>query len=281
MIDYDFYKDHISCYKSPSFIEKEVNGRLLERLEFINISPNSILELGSGHGYGVKLLQERFPSASLYAQDFNKEALNYMLENKILGKNFIFDYNFNDGLPFKDNKFDLVVANLSIQAADNIYKLLKSIDSILSKDGIFIFSLLAEDSLSEFRDSWASCDSFQHVNPPISTQAMSDLLQASPLTDIVIDCENIILEYSNIKHALKDIRNINEPLALIKMRRTLTGKNRWLKFANSWTNKHQSGKILNTFQIMYGFACKNRSIDLEKNQDIKINIKDIIKNKNN
>ena len=85
MIDYDFYKDHISCYKSPSFIEKEVNGRLLERLEFINISPNSILELGSGHGYGVKLLQERFPSASLYAQDFNKEALNYMLENKILG----------------------------------------------------------------------------------------------------------------------------------------------------------------------------------------------------
>jgi malonyl-CoA O-methyltransferase len=279
MINYRLYRNRITRYCEASFIEKEINKRLVDRLEFIHTSPNQILDLGCGFGYGLSLLRDRFPNSNRYGLDFNDSAIKYIAERQLSHKKLSIKADFNQQLPYKENSFDLVMANLSLQGSENIYSLIEKIYFILKPNGILLFSLLAEDTLSEFRLAWSEVDSYKHHNPFISAKAMSGILQSSQFTDTVIDCENIVLKYGSPKDAILDIKAINEPLSLQSMRKTLTGKNRWVQFIKNWEAQRlvSDNKIQNTYHVMYGYACKNNVSKLKvENNDIKVNIKDIM-----
>ena len=265
MFNQTLYQKNLSRYSKPSFIEQEVNQRLLEKLDFIHDQPKTILDLGCGGGEGLKLLGERFPEAKLHGLDLNKNVITK-------GKTTLADKSielthadFNQKLPYPAHHFDLVIANFSIQASDNIYELLERIFEILKPNGLFLFSLLAEESLPEFQESWHAIDQSPHNNPFISTKDMAGILQESKFKDPVLDCEHIALEYAEVKDAIADIREFNEPLALNKIRTTLTGKSRWQKFEETWQKNYTNGqgKITSSYHIMYGHACKPEKAELK------------------
>lgn len=279
MIDYNRYQQSFRATTSPSFIESEINERLLEKLDFIHIEPESILDLGCGAGFGLSLLQQRFPKSNIKGMDINAKTLAHVAKNLPFKKQELTCTDFNAPLPYPAHSFDLIIANFSLQGAKNIYDLLKALFEILKPNGILLFSMLAEESLKEFRASWEHIDQYCHHNPFISAKDMSNILQHSLFNDTVLDCEEITLEYSSVHNAIKDIQHFNEPLSLKNMRTTLTGKQRWQAFEHQWRVLFQQkdGKIPSSYHIMYGHACKQKKaqLKLEQSNEAKFSLAEI------
>lgn len=94
----------------------------------------SILDIGTGNGYVLKELNERYNfNLNLYGNDISSEMIKQAQKNckKIKNINFVLCSNYN--LKFEDNKFDIVVAkNVTRFSAKEVYRILKP-------NGIFIY----------------------------------------------------------------------------------------------------------------------------------------------
>ena len=62
-------------YDKYSILQRIVADRLNESLEQIKINPMTILDLGSGTGYGSKILHKKFTNAHIYQIDFSENML--------------------------------------------------------------------------------------------------------------------------------------------------------------------------------------------------------------
>src|SRR5260221_883356 len=51
-------------------LKREVERRMLERLDYIRCRPHRVLDSGCGVGHGLKLLRRRYPEADLFGMDF-------------------------------------------------------------------------------------------------------------------------------------------------------------------------------------------------------------------
>jgi ubiquinone/menaquinone biosynthesis C-methylase UbiE len=114
------------------WIEKYINI-------FNKIKKGQALDLGCGIGQYTKYLKDkRFNVISL---DISEVALEKL--KKTISDAITINLDMSQQLPFDDNTFELIVANLSIHYFDrnNTIKLLKEIHRVLKKDGYFIGSV--------------------------------------------------------------------------------------------------------------------------------------------
>src|SRR5207247_6928542 len=51
-------------------LQREVERRMFERLDYIRCRPRRVLDSGCGVGHGLKLLRRRYPGADLLGMDF-------------------------------------------------------------------------------------------------------------------------------------------------------------------------------------------------------------------
>src|SRR5437773_733257 len=51
-------------------LQREVERRMFERLDYIRCRPHRVLDSGCGVGHGLKLLRRRYPKADLLGMDF-------------------------------------------------------------------------------------------------------------------------------------------------------------------------------------------------------------------
>jgi malonyl-CoA O-methyltransferase len=56
-------------YDAAAVLQREVCARMLERLEYIKLQPERILDAGSGTGWGTRRLVQKYPSAQMIALD--------------------------------------------------------------------------------------------------------------------------------------------------------------------------------------------------------------------
>ena len=56
-------------YDASAVLQREVCTRMLERLEYIKLQPERILDAGSGTGWGTRRLTQRYPDAQTIALD--------------------------------------------------------------------------------------------------------------------------------------------------------------------------------------------------------------------
>lgn len=62
--------DHAAAtYDAHAVLQREVCDRLLERLDFMAIQPERVLDVGAGTGYGLAHLRARYAEAQLCALD--------------------------------------------------------------------------------------------------------------------------------------------------------------------------------------------------------------------
>ena len=83
-------------YDEAAILQRELAGRLIERLDYMSIDPKAILNVGARTGFLSKPLQTRYPKASIISQDFTEQPLK---KNKA-GLNICSAY---EALPFQDN----------------------------------------------------------------------------------------------------------------------------------------------------------------------------------
>jgi len=110
----------------------------------------SILDLGCGTGQCGKLIAKNFSTNNLYGVDLSENMLNIASKiqklNKPIYKKLIHQ-NYYSFLTKTKNKFDLIIAGLSIHFESSLFSTLKEIKNILNNHGFVAFTV--EKSLQE------------------------------------------------------------------------------------------------------------------------------------
>ena len=113
-------------------------------------SNQSVLELGCGTGYIWHENSDKIPDhLSLILSDFSNSMLESAKTNTSELRNI--DYHVIDAqaIPFKDNSFDVVIANHMLYHVPDIDKALKEITRVLKAEGIFYATTLGENNMKE------------------------------------------------------------------------------------------------------------------------------------
>lgn len=137
----EYWKDHIS-----KEIEEDIWIR--EYKEYFN-RKGKCLDLGCGIGqYSKELMSYGYEVTSSDISDIALEKVKEFNSNVI-------KLDMQEKLPFSDNEFDLVFANLSIHyfSDKDTKKLMLEIKRILKKDGLFIGSVNGLEGYEKIKDT--------------------------------------------------------------------------------------------------------------------------------
>ena len=107
-------------YDDAALLQKEVCSRLLERLDYIRLTPRMILDAGVGTGEAVAPLMKRYKKSRLIVLDLSEQMLARALAHGGLLRRPEPVCADIEQLPFRDNSFDLVYSNLTLQWCNDL-----------------------------------------------------------------------------------------------------------------------------------------------------------------
>ncbi len=267
-------------YDLGAFFQHEIANRLLEHLDYISLSPQRIIDLGSGTGYVTRLLQKRYPYSQIFAVDFAtqmlKHAAKYMSSEKhhpIENPCFYICADAEVGLPFLDASIDMIVSNLMLPWCDDLGKTFSEIQRVLKPGGLCLFSTLGPDTLAELRTSWSNIDEMPHVHGFLDLHDVGDKLIWAKFSDPVIQTQWLTFMYKDLNALHQDLKNTGSSNVLLNRRDTLTGKNQFKQFLTEYqTYQDDMKKFPVTFEIIDGHCWKADIVKSKKQSEISIPI---------
>lgn len=268
-------------YDSVAFLQEEICNRLIERLQWIKHSPQTILDLGSGTGTGSLALKKYYPKARIIALDLAEEMLKFAQVKVNNNLNFIDRFKRSnhinhicadaESLPFKNQTFDLIFSNLSIQWCENYPLLFSEFSRILKPEGFLQFSTFGVDTLKELRQCWQSVSSFAHVNEFIDLHDLGDFMLGAGLKDPIVDAEFITIEYSQINNLVHELKKLGAQNHLQQRPKSLQGKNQFKQMLTSYEQfKLENNKYPATYEVIYGHAWA-KDLQVTQNTAVKTN----------
>lgn len=257
---------NVSLAKRLDFIYNEIANRMAERLDYIKLIPNNVLDLGSGLGIDSSKLRNRYAKASIYQLDFAINMLKQQqdksgLLSKIFYKNKDLVCANSNHLPFQSQSMDIVWSNLMLPFLDDYENTFKEINRVLKLGGFFLISGFGVDSLLELRELGLRTFNFPDMH------IIGDKLVKQGFSNPVTDLEYITIEYTDFDSLIKDIKVIGAGGA-IDIKSTLN-YDRYLALKDNFNAKTKNGKFGLTLEIFYAHAWKEKvTLDLPDNQQI-------------
>jgi len=241
-------------------LQHEVGSRLIERLEFFNIDPEIILDLGMGTGYVTKQLATKYNQANIIGLDFAKQMLD-TAKNKNLSNldNCSLLCGDINNLPLADNSADIIFSNFTMQWCDNIGALFRECYRVLKPNGLLMFSIPGPSTMYELRKAFDTVDpDYHHINNFIDMHNIGDILVQNQFAHPVMDNDEFTLVYSKVINILKDIKAIGANVKLSdNYRKSLFTKTKLLELNSAYEQfKQDNGKYPLTYEVIYGHAFK-------------------------
>ncbi len=247
-------------YDANAVLQQEIGARLLERLEFFAINPQTILDLGMGTGFVTKQLAYAYPKADIIGLDFAESMLKVAQHKR---NNDTPNYHLICGdinlLPIADNSVDLIFSNFSFQWCENISELFAQCRRVLKNDGLLIFTIPGPHTLYELRSVLNDVDpDYEHVNNFIDMHNIGDILVQNKFAHPVMDNDEFTLTYSSVIKLIKDIKSIGANVKLTDNYRTsLFGKEKFQQLYHVYNKfKLADNTYPLTFEVIYGHAFK-------------------------
>ena len=194
----------------------EVGGRLLDRLDDTTRRFTRALDVG-GRGVTAPMLRAR----GIYTVACDLSAAMVALSGPCA---VVAD---EEALPFAPGSFDLVVANLSLHAVNDLPGAFIQLRRVLVPDGLFLASLPALGTLDGLRSALTAAEltlaggASPRVSPFIGLQDGAALLQRAGFALPVADGETIVLRYATPVALLRDLRDAGEANALVARSRAV------------------------------------------------------------
>lgn len=259
---YSVIKDNIrhsfdkaaSRYDEVAVLQREVAGRVLERLELIKIEPQRILDLGCGTGLNSQALNKRYKKAQLISLDLAPGMLHQAKKHKGWFSNQRFICGDAESLPLQDDSVDLIFSSLTIQWCQDLDSLFKECFRVLRPGGLLMFSTLGPDTLRELRKSWQSVDDNSHVNAFIDMHDIGDALIRMRYSDPVMDVENITMTYENVMQLMRDLKVLGAHNMTAGRQKGLTGKSRIKAMSEHYETYRKDGLLPASYEVVYGHA---------------------------
>jgi malonyl-CoA O-methyltransferase len=248
------------------FIFHEIAKRMLERLEYIKLVPQAILDIGSGLGIDAQLLQLKYPKSRIYKVDFSINALKRYNQptgwiNRLITKNRQLVCASAVQLPIASQSINLAWSNLTLPYIEHLDSYFKEIRRVLTLGGAFLITGLAVDSLEQLREVGLTTYNFPDMH------VIGDILVQLGFTNPVTDIEYLTLEYDDFRQLLADIRLIGCGAAASR-RSTLT-KTEYNALEHKFAKLTKKGKLPLTLEVFYAHAWKDKvSLDLAADQKI-------------
>jgi len=252
-------------YDKAALLQREVCDRMLSRLDYIKCIPGSILDAGSGTGYGSRKLAMRYPVARILAVDL---ALAMHLQarpssvswwRKILStgwSNTSYLCCDIEQLPLQNSCVGMVWSNLTLQWCNDIGRTFAEVHRVLQTEGLFMFSTFGPDTLRELRQAFIGMDDCSHINRFTDMHDIGDLLVYNGFAMPVMDMEYITLTYDDVISVMRDLKAIGAHNVIQDRKRGLTGKVGWQKVLSHYETLRREGKLPVTFELVYGHAWK-------------------------
>ena len=249
-------------YDEAAVLQREVCTRMLERLDYIKLQPQRLLDVGSGTGWGTRQLAGRYPKAEITALDiaigmlqlargtsgwwsklFSSRRENYLCADV-------------ETLPVASGSVGLVWSNLALQWCNDLPATCVELQRVLQVDGLLMFSSFGVDTLKELRTAFHDVDGYNHLSRFADMHDIGDMLVAAGFADPVMEMERITLTYSDVRAVMQDLKSIGAHNATAGRAPGMMGKAAWQRVTENYEKLRRNGKLPATFEIIYGHAWK-------------------------
>lgn len=239
-------------YAQHSELQRRVEDRLLERLEYVKNAPERVLEVGCGPGRASQALRKRWKSAQVVALDLALPMLCQIRPGwrRPLAR-VCADARF---LPLADSSVDVLFSNLCIQWIEDLPSLFNEFRRVLRPGGYLAFSTFGPDTLHELRSAWAAADRTPHVSGFADIGRVGDALMAAGFRDPVLDADHFTFDYAAVADLMHDLKTIGATNADSGRARGLTGKAQFRRMIQTYESFRRNGSLPATYEVTYAHA---------------------------
>lgn len=270
------FNAHALEYECEAQVQLEIGQRLLERLEYLKISPRYILDIGCGPGTFLPQFLQRYPNAEIVGLDI-AHAMAVIAKTKQTSSQHWHSLNADmHHMPFADHQFDLIFSNQVLHWSHSLPQVLAEWQRVLRPGGCLLFSTLGPDTFQELKQSFQQVDTYAHVNIFHDMHHVGDCLLAQNFEDPVVDMETVVAHYPSLSRLLRSlkaqgVKNIHE-----KRKTGLTGKDSWRRFEQYMQmTQTSSHKYPLTYEVVYGHAWKSEQQRVQSNRETIISMAEL------
>jgi malonyl-CoA O-methyltransferase len=247
-----------NTYDAAAVIQREVSQRLLERLDYINLEPIRILDVGAGTGISLAGLTQRYPAASIYALDIARPMLLETRKKQGWWQRLRRPVKLITGdaesLPLADASVDLLFSNLALQWCLDLEQTFNEFKRVLKPGGLLMFTTFGPDTLKELRSCWSQVDGYTHVNNFIDMHDIGDALVRNSFADPVMDMELMTMTYKDVPGLMRDLKTIGAHNVTRGRSRKLTGKGRLQAVIAAYEQFRRDNVLPVSYEVVYGHA---------------------------
>jgi len=250
-------------YDASAVLQREVASRMLERLDYVKIEPQRILDAGCGTGGSLAALSERYPKSFVFGGDLSeamllagrgqRSRLRWLLPF-MRGNTASLMSADVQALPLKAASLGMIWSNLVLHWLADPLPAFREMHRTLDVGGLLMFSTFGPDTLKELRSSFA--DGYEHTHRFIDMHDYGDMLVGCGFADPVMDVETLTMTYASVDDLFSDLRRNGASCAMQTRRRGLMGRGTWQAARAAYEKRYKDGRLPATFEIVYGHAWK-------------------------
>ncbi|MEL6710562.1 MAG: malonyl-ACP O-methyltransferase BioC [Pseudomonadota bacterium] len=243
-------------YDRVAVLQHDIGQRLLERLDYVRLQPERILDLGCGTGRHTAALLRRYPQAEVIGLDFAWPMVQQTCRQRVHWRRRVRGMCADlEQLPLAAHSVDLIFSNAALQWCRDPRVAFAEMQRILRPDGLVLFTSFGPDTLFELRQAWLQCDTQPRVHTFRDMHDYGDQLLQSRLLDPVMDCERITMTYPQVSDILRELKLLGATYAAHERRRGLTGRAQLNALAAAYeVYRRADGSLPVTYEVIYGHA---------------------------
>ncbi len=241
-------------YDEVAVLQREVGERIMERLDYVRIAPQTILDVGAGTGVFSQALSRRYARSRVLALDLAPRMLIQARRRKGWFSRQAFVCGDAESLPVADASVDLIFSNFTLQWCGELDRVFAEFRRVLRPGGLLMFSTLGPDTLKELRQSWRAVDERPHVHEFLDMHDVGDALLRAGLSDPVMDVEHFTLAYDDAMQLMRELKIIGAHNAATERPRGMTGRASLKKMLAAYEALRRDGVLPATYEVVYGHA---------------------------
>lgn len=241
-------------YDEASVLHKEINTRLLQRLELVKLKPGTILDAGCGTGRASVELARRYRGARLTALDLSEAMLAQAGRKQRLFRKFQRVCGDLACLPLTSNSHDMVISNLALHWCGGLDQAMSEFARVLRPGGLLSFSTFGPDTLGELRAAWAAADKHNHVNLFVDMHDIGDALVRAGFADPVLDVEHITVNYRSLPELMQDLKATGERNVTAGRPPGLSTPRQIKALVEAYEANRSADGLPATYEVIYGHA---------------------------